>query len=49
MKIYEGVYIMGKFNKKVMAIVGTATLAVGIIAFPVLARTTQQQGNGWVV
>lgn len=36
------------FSKKVMAIVGTATLAVGIIVLPVLAGTNQQQGNGWV-
>ena len=48
MKIYEEVYIMRKFTNKVMAIVGTVTLAVGFMAFPVLAGTDQQQGNGWV-
>jgi len=36
------------FSKKITAIVGTATLAVGLMALPVLAGTTQQQGNGWV-
>ena len=39
---------MRKFGKKIMAIVGTATLAVGFMALPVLAGTTQQQSNGWV-
>ncbi len=39
---------MTNFSKKVTAIVGTATLAVGLMAFPVLAGTNQQQGNGWV-
>ncbi|WP_243454488.1 hypothetical protein [Desulfosporosinus fructosivorans] len=39
---------MRKFSKKITAIVGTATLAVGLIALPVIAGTTQQQGNGWV-
>ncbi|HBW39130.1 MAG TPA: hypothetical protein DEF89_29425 [Desulfosporosinus sp.] len=29
-------------------IVGTATLAVGLIALPALAGTTQQQGSGWM-
>ena len=38
---------MTNLSKKVAAIVGTATLAVGLMAFPVLAGT-QQQGNGWV-
>ncbi|MDR3587523.1 MAG: hypothetical protein P4L59_19755 [Desulfosporosinus sp.] len=38
---------MKKFNKKVMAIVGTTTLAVGLMAFPVLAGN-QQKENGWV-
>jgi len=37
---------MMKFNKKITAIVGAATLAVGLMAFPVLAETTGQQGNG---
>jgi len=39
---------MMKFNRKITAIVGTATLALGLMALPVLAGTTQQQGNGWV-
>ncbi|KJR47306.1 hypothetical protein UF75_2298 [Desulfosporosinus sp. I2] len=38
---------MKKFSKKITAIVGTATLAVGLMALPALAGTTQQQGNGW--
>ncbi|SPF34467.1 conserved exported hypothetical protein [Candidatus Desulfosporosinus infrequens] len=38
---------MKKLSKKVMAIVGTATLAVGLMAFPVLAGN-QQKENGWV-
>ncbi|MDR3543288.1 MAG: hypothetical protein P4L69_20355 [Desulfosporosinus sp.] len=38
---------MKKFSKKIMAIVGTATLAVGLMALPALAGTTQQQGNNW--
>ena len=37
---------MKKFSKRVMAIVGTATLAVGLMALPALAGTTQKQGNG---
>ena len=37
---------MIKFSKKVTAIIGMATLAVGLMAFPVLAETTGQQGNG---
>jgi len=36
------------FNKKITAILGTATLAIGLMALPALAGTTQQQGNGWV-
>jgi hypothetical protein len=48
MKIYMGGILMTNFSKKVTAIVGTATLAVGLMAFPVLAGTNQQQGNGWV-
>jgi len=40
---------MTNFSKKVTAIVGTATLAVGLMAFPVLAAgTNQQQANSWV-
>lgn len=39
---------MRKFSKKITAIVGTAALAVGLVALPALAGTTQQQGNGWV-
>jgi len=39
---------MRKFSKKITAIVGTATLAVGLIALPALAGTTQQQGSGWM-
>jgi len=39
---------MKKLSKKITAIIGTATLAVGLIALPVLAGTTQQQGNGIV-
>lgn len=38
---------MKKLNKKIMAVVGTATLAVGLMALPALAGTTQQQGNNW--
>lgn len=37
---------MKKFSKKVTVIIGTATLAVGLMALPALAETTQQQGNG---
>ncbi|MBC2726132.1 hypothetical protein [Desulfosporosinus sp.] len=39
---------MKKFSKKFTAIIGTAVLAVGLVALPALAGTTQQQGNGWV-
>ncbi|MDR3602629.1 MAG: hypothetical protein P4L49_19475 [Desulfosporosinus sp.] len=39
---------MKKLGKKVMAIVGTATLAVGLMALPALAGTAQAQRNGWV-
>ena len=38
---------MRKFSKKVTAIIGAATLAVGLMALPALAETSQQQGNGW--
>jgi len=36
------------FNKKITVILGTATLAIGLMALPALAGTTQQQGNGWM-
>ena len=39
---------MKKFSKKITAIVGAATLAVGLMALPALAGTTQIQGSGWV-
>ncbi|EGW36212.1 hypothetical protein [Desulfosporosinus sp. OT] len=39
---------MKKLSNKITAIVGTATLAVGLMALPALAGTTQQQGSGWV-
>ncbi|HEY8910575.1 MAG TPA: hypothetical protein VIM51_09890 [Desulfosporosinus sp.] len=39
---------MRKFSKKITAIIGTATLAVGLMALPAIAGTTQQQGNGIV-
>ena len=39
---------MTNFSKNITAIVGTATLALGLMTLPVLAGTTQQQGNGWV-
>lgn len=38
---------MKKFSKKITAILGTATLAVGLMALPALAGTTQQV-SGWV-
>jgi|SRR5680860_126843 len=38
---------MNKLSKKITVILGTATLAVGLMALPVLAGTDQQQGNGW--
>ena len=38
---------MRRFSKKVTAIIGAATLAVGLMALPALAETSQQQGNGW--
>ncbi|ODA39474.1 hypothetical protein [Desulfosporosinus sp. BG] len=39
---------MKKLSNKITAIVGTATLAVGLMALPALAGTTQQQGtHGW--
>ena len=39
---------MKKITKKISTIIGTATLAIGLIALPALAGTTQQQGNGIV-
>ena len=39
---------MWKFNKKITAILGTATLAIGLVALPAIAGTTVQPGNGWV-
>ncbi|WP_088226661.1 hypothetical protein [Desulfosporosinus sp. FKB] len=38
---------MKKLTKKITAIVGTATLAVGLMALPALAGTAQGQDNGW--
>lgn len=38
---------MKKLSKKITVILGTATLAVGLMALPALAGTDQQQGNGW--
>ncbi|MDR3587531.1 MAG: hypothetical protein P4L59_19800 [Desulfosporosinus sp.] len=38
---------MKKMSNKVMAIVGAATLAIGVMAFPVLAGTNLQKENGW--
>lgn len=38
---------MKKFSKKITAIAGTALLAVGLMALPAIAGTTQQ-GNGWI-
>lgn len=39
---------MKKLSKKVTVIIGTATLAVGLMSLPVLAETNQQQGNRWL-
>jgi hypothetical protein len=39
---------MKRLSEKIAVIAGTVTLAVGLTALPVLAGTTQQQGNGWV-
>jgi len=38
---------MKKLSKRLTAIVGTATLAIGLMALPALAETSQQQGNTW--
>ena len=37
---------MKNFNKKISIAIGTATLAVGLIALPVLANTSQNPGYG---
>ena len=39
---------MKKFTKKISAIIGTVTLAIGLIALPALAGPSQQQGKGIV-
>lgn len=39
---------MKKLTKKIMTIAGTATLAVGLMALPVLADTTQPQRGRWL-
>ena len=38
---------MKKLNKKITVILGTATLAIGLMALPALAGTDQQRGNAW--
>lgn len=38
---------MKLLSKKISAIAVTATLAVGLMALPALAGTTQQLGSGW--
>ena len=38
---------MKKLSKKITVILGTATLAVGLMALPAVAGTDQEQGNGW--
>lgn len=38
---------MKRFNKKIAAIVGTSLLAVGLVAFPALADSSQGLGGGW--
>ncbi|GAB6171890.1 hypothetical protein JCM15765_13680 [Paradesulfitobacterium aromaticivorans] len=38
---------MKKLNKKIVAIVGTSLLAVGLVAFPALADSSQDLGGGW--
>lgn len=38
---------MKKLSKKFTVILGTATLAVVLMALPALAGTDQQQGKGW--
>ena len=38
---------MKKLSNKITVILGTATLAIGLMALPALAGTDQQPGNGW--
>lgn len=38
---------MKNFKKKMVAIVGTAVVAVGLMALPAFAGTVQGQSNGW--
>ncbi|KJS49887.1 hypothetical protein [Desulfosporosinus sp. BICA1-9] len=38
---------MKKISKKITAVLGTATLALGLMALPALAETSLQQGSGW--
>ena len=38
---------MKKFSKRITAIAGTATLALGLMDLPALAETPQQQGSSW--
>lgn len=38
---------MKNSSKKITAIIGTATLAIGLMALPAFAGTNQQQGNTW--
>lgn len=38
---------MKKISKRITSILGTTTLAVGLLALPALAETTQQQGSSW--
>lgn len=38
---------MKKLNKKIVAIVGTSLLAVGLVAYPALADTSKGLGSGW--
>lgn len=40
-------YSMKKSSKRLTAILGTATLAIGLMALPALAETNQQQGGTW--
>lgn len=39
---------MKKLTKKITTIAGAATLAVGLMALPALADTSQQQRGGWI-
>ena len=38
---------MKNYTKKITAIAGTAALAIGLMALPALAGTTQGQNGGW--